>query len=382
MQAHLNNSKSRAIEHSARMIDITVAGTHREIGLAVGHQAAKQVAGSIAFYRHFFKDFSGLEWSAVQTKTREFVPNLKAKFPSYYEEIEGIAEGAAVDVLDVVALNIRSEIAFGLFETEPTRPTSNESVEMAVDGCTALGWKTPEGSTFLSQNWDWKNEQKPNLIIVRAKPHGGPGVELPAFQMITEAGIIGKIGFNEHGVGCLLNGIRAKGVNSERMPTHFALRTILESRSKREALEKIKSVGLAGSSHILLGDHSGPTGLECTSTGFRELPADENGRVVHANNLILDHDGVLEPLWLVDSPKRTARMRELATLDVGENAGFKSLLELFKDEQNFPSSINRKQIGKNDSGTLFNVVFDLTERKGIISIGRTTEIEEQIEIGF
>ncbi|KAJ0329915.1 hypothetical protein COL5a_003743 [Colletotrichum fioriniae] len=353
-----------------------------QIGLAVGHQAAKQVAGSIAFYRYFFKDFSGLEWSTVQEKTREFVPHLKAKFPLYFEEIEGIAEGAAVDVLDVIALNIRSEIAFGLFETESTQTTPSASFEMAVDGCTALGWKIPGGSTFLSQNWDWKHEQKPNLIIIRAKPHGGPGIDLPAFQMITEAGIIGKIGFNEHGVGCLLNGIRAKGVNSERMPTHFALRTILESRSKREALERIQSVGLAGSSHILLGDNSGPTGLECTSIGFRELPADENGRVVHANNLILEHENVFEPLWLEDSPKRTACMRELATLDVGKNAGFESLLELFKDERNFPSSINRKQVGKNDSGTLFNVVFNLTERKGIISVGRTTEIEEQIEIGF
>ncbi|KAK1676491.1 acyl-coenzyme A:6-aminopenicillanic acid acyl-transferase-domain-containing protein [Colletotrichum godetiae] len=364
------------------MIEITVAGTHREIGLAVGQQAAKQVAGSVEFYRYFFKAFSGLEWSTVQEKTLEFMPHLKAKFPSYFEEIEGVAEGAAVDVLDVVTLNIRSEVAFGLFEAESKQDTSGAAAEMAVDGCTALGWKTPGGSTFLSQNWDWKKEQKPNLIIVRARPQNADGISLPAFQMITEAGIIGKIGFNAHGVGCLLNGIRAKGVNSEGMPTHFALRTILESRSKREALEKIESVGLAGSSHILLGDSSGPTGLECTSIGFKELPADDNGRVIHANNLILEHEGVFEPLWLEDSPKRTARMKELATPYVGESAGFVTLLELFKDEQNFPASINRKQIGKNDSGTLFNVVFNLTERRGVISVGRTTEIEEQIELGF
>ncbi|OHE99889.1 hypothetical protein CORC01_04790 [Colletotrichum orchidophilum] len=381
MCALISSTTSKEVLVSAKMLDITVIGTHHEIGLAVGQQAAKQVAGSIDFYRIFFKAFSNLEWSAVREKTLEFVPHLKAKFPSYFAEMEGIAEGAEVDVLDVVALNIRSEIAFGLFEGGFKRQTTSAAVDVAVDGCTALGWKTSTGSTFLSQNWDWKTEQKPNLIIVRAKPKGS-GMDLPAFQMITEAGIIGKIGFNEHGVGCLLNGIRAKGVDSERMPTHFALRTILESRSKTEALNKIKSVGLAGSSHILLGDNSGPTGLECTSVGFKELPADEHGRVVHANNLILEHEGVFEPLWLEDSPKRTARMQELATPDVGENAGFGTLLELFKDEQNFPASINRKQFGKNDSGTLFNVVFNLTERKGVISVGRTTEIEEQIEIGF
>lgn len=251
-----------------------------------------------------------------------------------------------------------------------------------VDGCTTLGWRTPSGSTFLAQNWDWKTKQKPNLIILRANPKGISGMDLPSFQMITEAGIIGKIGFNEHGVGCLLNGIRAMGVNPERMPIHFALRTILESKTKREALDKIQAVGLAGSSHILLGDSTGPTGLECTSVGFQELPADEMGRVVHANNLILKHDGVFEPLWLEDSPKRTARLQELATKEVGEKAGFDTLLELFKDEQNYPASINRRQHGNNDSNTLFNVVYNITEKKGVISVGRPTEIEEQIEIGF
>ncbi|KAL4963159.1 acyl-coenzyme A:6-aminopenicillanic acid acyl-transferase-domain-containing protein [Aspergillus stella-maris] len=360
------------------MLDITVTGNHREIGLAVGQQAAAQVQGSIEFYRLLFKAFNDLEWSTVRAKAAEFQPNLKAKFPRYYEEIEGIAEGAGVDIIDVLAINIRTEVAFGLFDKRSRRPMAIDT----VDGCTTLGWKTPSGATFLAQNWDWKSKQKPNLIILRVNPKGVPDMDLPRFQMITEAGIIGKIGFNEYGVGTLLNGIREMGIAPEKMPIHFALRTILESKSKAEALEKIKSIGLAGSSHILLGDETGPTGLECTSIGFQELQPDNLGRVVHANNLILQHDGVFEPTWLEDSPKRTARLTELATKEVGEKAGFETLLELFKDEQGFPASINRHQTGNNDSNTLFNVVYNLSERKGIISMGRTTEIEEQVTIGF
>lgn len=314
----------------------------------------------------------------MRAETAKFQPYIKSKFPRYYEEIEGIAEGAQVELLDVLSLNIRSEIAFGLFDEKSRRPMAID----AVDGCTTLGWKTPSGSMFLAQNWDWKSRQKPNLIILRVNPKAVPGMNLPSFQMITEAGIIGKIGFNEHGVGCLLNGIRAQGVSPERMPIHFALRTVLESSTKREALDKIESIGLAGSSHILVGDQTGPTGLECTSTGWKELPPDSLGRVVHANNLIAEHEGVFEPLWLEDSPKRTARLQQLATREVGEKADFETILELFKDEQGYPACINRRQHGNNDSNTLFNVVYNLTERKGIISMGRTTEIEEQIEIGF
>jgi len=50
----------------------------------------------------------------------------------------GISEGAGVSLSDIIAINVRTEIAFGMFS----------------DGCTALGWKTRDGS-FLAQNWDW-----------------------------------------------------------------------------------------------------------------------------------------------------------------------------------------------------------------------------------
>jgi len=51
--------------------------------------------------------------------------------------MRGISEGAGRDLLDIVALNVRTEINFGLFS----------------DGCTALSWQT-EGHAWLGQNWD------------------------------------------------------------------------------------------------------------------------------------------------------------------------------------------------------------------------------------
>ena len=49
----------------------------------------------------------------------------------------GIADGSKREILDIVAINVRTEIAFGLFS----------------DGCTSLFWRTPE-NVFLGQNWD------------------------------------------------------------------------------------------------------------------------------------------------------------------------------------------------------------------------------------
>jgi isopenicillin-N N-acyltransferase-like protein len=57
--------------------------------------------------------------------------------------MRGIADGAKRDLLDIVALNVRTEINFGLFS----------------DGCTALAWHTGDHA-WLGQNWDVSNKQQ------------------------------------------------------------------------------------------------------------------------------------------------------------------------------------------------------------------------------
>lgn len=311
-----------------------------------------------------------MEWPDVRVQAEKFIAPVTETYPSYYEEMRGIADGADVPLIDIMALNVRSEIAFGLF-AETNKP-------MESDGCTSLAWKTPT-SSFISQNWDWMLRQRPNLIICRVSQ---PGSDIPDFQMITEAGIIGKIGFNSAGVGCCLNAIRARGIDTSRMPIHFALRTVLESKSKTEAISKIKEKGVAASAHILIGDAEGAVGLECSHLGFKELTPDGIGRICHANNYVAQHENVYEPKWLDDSPVRTARMAEIATADVLKNASFAEILEIYKDEKNLPGAINRKQEGASGSASLFNVVFDLVARKGVVTMGRPTEFDEQVLLGF
>ena len=51
--------------------------------------------------------------------------------------MRGIAEGAEKTLADIIALNVRTEINFGLFS----------------DGCTALSWLHKD-AIILAQNWD------------------------------------------------------------------------------------------------------------------------------------------------------------------------------------------------------------------------------------
>ncbi|KAI1636664.1 acyl-coenzyme A:6-aminopenicillanic acid acyl-transferase-domain-containing protein [Biscogniauxia mediterranea] len=365
------------------MLEIRCTGTPHEIGLAHGTQARSQIASSIRFYASLFRKSCAMPWADVVREAGRYVAPLERLAPRHLAEVRGIAAGAGVPFLDVLALNVRTEIAFGLFTSSSSSSSSSSSLAVdppPSDGCTSLGWLADDGTSFLGQNWDWQVEQAPNLLVCRVSQ---PGTGVPDLVMVTEAGIVGKIGFNARGVGCCLNALRCRGVDPSRLPVHFALRAVLESESRAAAVAAIRAAGVAGSGHILVGDATGAVGLECTSRWVKELRMDERGRVCHSNHLLLDKADVDEPPWLADSPARLARMRELTADTAARPASLDSVFEVFKDTEGYPASINRRQVeGKSTIETLFTIVMDLTSRRAQVTFGRPTEFTERVVLAF
>ncbi|TGJ83034.1 hypothetical protein E0Z10_g5749 [Xylaria hypoxylon] len=342
-----------------------------KIGITHGVTAKDKITGSIDFYSRLFQTSCSLAWPDVVQEAAKYVGPLESIAPRYLEEIRGIAEGSGLTFLDILALNVRTEITFGLFSDAP-----KDIARVPSDGCTSLGWLTASGS-FLGQNWDWMVEQGQNLVICHVSQ---PGTGIPDFSMVTEAGIIGKIGLNAEGVGCCLNAIKCRGVDPSKLPIHFALRKVLESPSRAAAVEAIKLAGVAGSGHILIGDATGSIGLECTSKWVKEVAMDDAKRVCHTNHLILDKSDVDEVSWLTDSPARLARIHELSSRVADPTLD--AITDLFGDTDGYPSSINRRQDGKSVAETLFTIVMDLTNKSARVTFGRPTEVREQVMISF
>jgi isopenicillin-N N-acyltransferase-like protein len=217
-------------------------------------------------------------------------------------------------------------------------------------------------------------EQKQNLIITKITQ-----ANKPTIVQVTEAGIIGKIGFNSEGVGTLLNAIKVHGVDSTRLPVHFGLRMALESKSVGEAVKKLESYGMAASAHILLADPTMSLGLEFTKSTFAHCVPDSAGRVIHANHLLLEHPGETDTVWLKDSLTRVRTMAENVG-KIGKEADREELSRLFEDEQNSPGAICRTETEYTGSATLFNIVMDLKSKKAVVRLGRPTEVEESIEL--
>lgn len=199
--------------------------------------------------------------------------------------------------------------------------------------------------------------------------------------MITEAGIIGKIGLNSNGVGCTLNAIKAHGVSYTKIPCHLALRAVLESKDTSSAVATLQKLGVASSCHILIGDSTIGTGVESSSLDIILLKLDEgNRRIVHTNHYLQPHsEKVVEIMdWLPDTNFRLDRISNL--LDgVKEKMSAKIAAGLLVDEEVWDNgaAICRKRAG-DGLATLFSIVMDLGKGEARVVMGRPSESGEKL----
>ncbi|TEY71259.1 hypothetical protein BOTCAL_0097g00140 [Botryotinia calthae] len=355
---------------------IILKGTPKEIGFEHGNILSSEIKDQMRIYDAMFQSTSSLTWPEVHEIAKEFQVTIQKLTPDIYDEMVGIAEGAGVDILDIVALNCRSEIALGKF----------------TDGCTSLGWKMQgkevEEKMVLAQNWDWTENVKKNLAMVEIERK-----EKGKIWMVTEAGIVGKIGFNSAGVGVCLNAIRARPTHTHKLPIHVALRICLESDSVEKAIASIEELGgVASSQHILIADPSKTLSMELSPVGNCFLEPCDDGFVAHTNHFI-KNDLVSEPFWLKGSPVRLDRANFLVSglvkdmkngLKISDGIGNILRERLFSDTFNAPQAIccqedpDRPKETRNS--TLFNIVMRLEpgNSKAEVLFGKPGMTDEEV----
>ena len=275
-------------------------------------------------------------------------------------------------------MNLRQEISMGL----------------EADGCTSLAWKTDDVS-LLAQNWDvrhttpisfqhsnntvqWEEAQQVNLIHLNIKRDSKPSI-----SMVTEAGIIGKIGLNSMGVGVCINAIRARGVDFSRLPVHLSVRAALDSTSKAEALAKLDKAGVASAVHLFIGDATGSTSVEFSNLDIIKFEM-KDGQIAHSNHFIVPHaEGVKPASFSQDSLERIVRARELLAAAATESEKpptIRMIEKMLEDEQGLPGAINRVATLQSPSSTLFGIVMDLKEKKASVRVGRPTECKGYVTL--
>jgi isopenicillin-N N-acyltransferase like protein len=199
-------------------------------------------------------------------------------------------------------------------------------------------------------------------------------------QMITEAGIIGKIGMNSFGVGCTLNALKAHGVSYNKLPCHLALRTVMESPSREVAVNTLENSGVASACHILVADATGGMGLEWSSEDLVKLEMNREGIVTHTNHYVVKHkESVVEaPDWLPDTRFRLSRINQLLNGAKEEEPNVEVAARFLKDEtEGDGAAICRSaKSTKNDLQTLFSIIMDLGKKKAKVAVGRPASSTE------
>jgi len=348
---------------------LRVEGEPETLGQNHGEELREEIAKSLELYRVWFQEVGGLDWEQVLLQASSFIPELQAGAPELLLEMQGIAAGARVPLEAIVALNSRTEIAYGCSGVLSSgRGASGES---AIAECTAAGISSSaavDGHTYIGQNWDWRHTHLEITVLLTIVKPGAPRL-----LTLTEAGMVGKLGLNAAGLGLCFN-LLATSRNQLGLPAHVLARQVLEQWRLDRALQVVIRAQRAGAGNFLLGYYDLQAGagevanLEWAATDFN-VTFPDCGYVVRTNHFLQPIAGAVDRIKFFKAAGlstyiRLARARHLLAQFAAEGRlGRESLETVFRDHYNYPRAICSHPVPEEGelSQSNVSVIMDLTE---------------------
>lgn len=344
---------------------ISVKGKPGDVGFQYGAQCREMIHKNIRLYFRVFQHYAGLDHGQAVALARKFIPVIQAFDPHIFEEIRGIAEGAKVELEEILALNARTELMY------PDRLATGECTAL-----TALPEATAAGQMLLGQNWDWKPHLMETTVLLEAQQEGKPNV-----VTLTEAGIVGKIGLNSAGLGACLNILKAP-VGQVGVPIHVLMRGILNCERFGDAISKIAAMDRGSANNCLIAHRDGAAMDFEMAPQVLDFFYPEEGILVHTNHFTSDR---LKPLdasltEFPDSLLRYGRAKQKLTARSGR-ISIEDFKEIFRDHLNHPDSICRHPDPRDpeleQAQTVASIIMNLTTKEVHICHGPPCENEYQ-----
>ncbi|MEV0780329.1 C45 family peptidase [Streptomyces sp. NPDC050428] len=262
---------------------IEISGSPRERGRQYGEAVRPQLHAALGYYTEAFGQSAGLTWDRVTARAERWLDPVEAYDPDLVEEMRGIADGAGVSLLDVLALNARGEVIYDrsfASMSENGAPLTDE--EDPADGCTsfaAYGAASGDGHVYAGQNWDWRAGVGDTVVMLRiVQP------PKPTLIMQVEAGQVGRQGANSAGIALNANGLGGRFDDTVGLLQTVVRRAVLDQPTITDALDVLCRTRAHIASNALLTCREGfAIDLETTPAGHGWLyPTD--GLLVHGNH--------------------------------------------------------------------------------------------------
>jgi isopenicillin-N N-acyltransferase-like protein len=357
---------------------IRVAGTPHERGRQYGAAVRDRVHLSVQAYQRVFTHYAGWDWPAVRRAAAGFEAPIAAFRPAYLDEMRGIAEGAGLDLADVLAINVRTEVMYAAKARQA--PLAARTWRRLPAECSAFA-VVPD---LLGQNWDWLLHSAQTLVVLEVRQDDGPD-----FVTVVEAGLLAKAGLNAAGLGLVTNALVTDAdTGTPGLPYHVLLRAILDCATVTEALQVLQAGPRSSSANYLIAHASGAAlNVEAAPGDFtRVYPLfPDQGLLLHTNHFLSPR---LHPvdvsLWAM--PSSAVRLQRLragaqtcATLD-----DFRALLA---DHADYPHSIcshpDPADHPLEQGATIASVLMDLTARRVWLAAGNPCQIPyAELDVGW
>ncbi len=370
---------------AGRIPRVRVTGTPYERGRQYGAQARTRIHLSVQAYQRVFAHYAGWDWPAVRRAAAGFEAPVAAFRPAYLDEMRGLADGAGLDLADVLAINVRTEVMYAAKARQA--PLAARAPQPPAE-CSAFAIVPAAGgpaATLLGQNWDWLLHSAQTLIVLEARPDDGPD-----FVTVVEAGLLAKVGLNAAGLGLVTNALVTDAdTGSPGIPYHVLLRAILDCATVTEALKVLQAGMRSSSANYLIAHASGAAlDVEAAPGDFTRLyphfPG--HGPLLHTNHFLSPRRSPVQDVSLWAMPSSAVRLQRLragaqtaATLD-----DFRALLA---DHADYPHSIcshpDPDDHPLEQGATIASVLMDLNARRVWLAAGNPCQAPyHELDLGW
>jgi len=339
-------------------------GTHRQVGQQLGEQMKPRLQRAVEQMREDLP--TGVTWEDMLYQGRLCLVHSRAAYPQFIDELEGMAEAAAVP-LDELFLGMCEE----LWEAAAWR----SGAPRAPKGCTdfaARGRATLSGATLLAHTNDLSPKAEDELCILKVQAGDEP-------EFLAVGGLGYSAGFNAAGISMTGNEVNSNDIRPG-VPRQLIVRAILAARRLGEAMDACLLPQRASNYNNIIADAHGEIySMEGSATDCEPIYI-EGDILAHANHYTSPSMRRFETRRedIGGSIIRHHRAMRLLRENYGElSPGL--FQKLLADHANYPASIC-KHAGV--SVTVFSIIIDLNQLRAWIGRGRpcqTSFVEYTLE---
>jgi isopenicillin-N N-acyltransferase like protein len=330
-----------------------VKGSHREVGIQMGELGAEQILRSVA----------RLDGELPEGRTRQQQLALAETYrdvtgpalPWLIEELDGCAEGAGVEPLDLFAATIE-ELWY-----VPYAKTTEGRCSDVVAGPAA----TADGHLWVAHNNDLRPEQEADIVAIEKSVDDEPVIlQIGGVPWIS-------VGWNQAGLSLTGNELSP---NDERVGISRSHQVfeMLRAHNLHEMVAQAIRPDRASSYNNVLADRYGDVAnVEGSATDVEITRLGDDDHLVHTNHYLTERMRPYEgdPDYAVRSDVRFCRARDLLAEQAPASVTPETLRAILSDHENQPNEVCRHpEFGHPESKTVFWCVADVTE--GAIRFGR------------